>query len=464
MAGFALTINFDIGIEKVYYSAANSFDNSTNFVTNSGDNVMFTGEHYLLPVFKSGYEIDSVIGASLLDSATGVYYVSSHANTTVTFETKQASKVTVDLTSLSGYESLAAGTYALAVRAKASGYQDSDLSSTVSFTKLAAPVATAADTTVSWDAITNAESYDVYVDDELYENTTGGSSFTQVPVTRTSDNYSQISDLDTNKIYTVNMPKYGGIQSFKFTNGWQRTDDQNAVYLERSTNTSIVFYWGSTGTGSDYFESWGDVIALEGDAIANNSDFANLTPQNNGAYWPCIIEGTFITLANRTTKPIEDITYDDDILVWNFYEGKFDSAKPCWIIKAQVATEYNLCKFSNGAEVGFVGQGGDIGYHRIYNDEAKAFTHTGVAETPVGTHTFAEDESFPELVSQEVIKKPVRFYNVGTAKHINLFANGILTSSRISNKYAIEDMKYVGEQLISDSEERAYIDEKLTHC
>lgn len=82
-------------------------------------------------------------------------------------------KVTVDLTSLSGYESLPAGTYALAVKSKAANYQDSDLSATVTFTKLAAPVATAADTTVTWDAITNAESYDVYVDGELYENTTG---------------------------------------------------------------------------------------------------------------------------------------------------------------------------------------------------------------------------------------------------------------------------------------------------
>lgn len=85
-------------------------------------------------------------------------------------------KVNIDLTSLSGYESLPAGTYALSVKAKAAGYQDSDISSTVSFTKLAAPVVTAADTTVTWDAITNAESYDVYVDGELYENTTGGAS------------------------------------------------------------------------------------------------------------------------------------------------------------------------------------------------------------------------------------------------------------------------------------------------
>lgn len=95
-------------------------------------------------------------------------------NAVVNFTISAPPKVTVDLTSLSGYESLSAGTYALSVKAKASGYQDSDLSSTVSFTKLAAPVATAADTTVTWEAITNAESYDVYVDGELYENTDGG--------------------------------------------------------------------------------------------------------------------------------------------------------------------------------------------------------------------------------------------------------------------------------------------------
>ena len=95
----------------------------------------------------------------------------------------------VDLTTLSGYESLAAGSYQLAVRAKASGYQDSDLSQTVSFTKLAAPVVTASDTTVTWDAVSNAESYDVYVDGELYENTTGGVTY-NITTTVTNGTYS----------------------------------------------------------------------------------------------------------------------------------------------------------------------------------------------------------------------------------------------------------------------------------
>lgn len=172
----------------------------------------------------------------------------------------------------------------------------------------------------------------------------------------------------------------------------------------------------------------------------------------------CLIEGTQITLADGTTKAIEDITYDDELLVWNFYEGKFDIAKPTWIKVAEVAPKYNLVKFSNGAEVGFVGAGGENGYHRIFNKEAGAFTHTGCKDTPNGTTTFAQDKTFPTVVSQEVVEKEVKFYNVITDKHYNLFANGILTSCKLSNEYNIKDMKYVGEKLISGKEKDAYFE------
>ena len=172
----------------------------------------------------------------------------------------------------------------------------------------------------------------------------------------------------------------------------------------------------------------------------------------------CLIEGTQITLADGSTKAVENITYDDELLVWNFYAGRFDKAKPTWIKVAEVAPRYNLVKFSNGSEVGFVGAGGEKGYHRIFNKEAGAFTHTGCKDTPNGTTTFAQDGTFPTVISQEVVEKEVKFYNVITDKHYNIFANGILTSCRLSNKYRIEDMKYVGEKLISDEQEKAYFE------
>ena len=170
----------------------------------------------------------------------------------------------------------------------------------------------------------------------------------------------------------------------------------------------------------------------------------------------CFIEGTQITLADGSTKVIEDITYDDELLVWDFYDGKFDTAKPSWIKVEETAPRYDLVKFSDGREFGTVGAGGEKGYHRVFNKEAGAFTHIGTNATPIGTTTFADDGTNPTIVSEEIIEKPVKYYNIITDKHFNIFANGILTSCRLSNKYRIEDMKYVGEPVIHEQEEKEY--------
>lgn len=167
----------------------------------------------------------------------------------------------------------------------------------------------------------------------------------------------------------------------------------------------------------------------------------------------CLIKGTLITLADGSKKPVEDITYDDELLVWNFYKGCFDKAKPRWIKIAQIASVYNKLTFDNGATLGLVGEGGTQGYHRIFNEQARLFTHTGVPETPIGTITFAEDCTKPTLVKQELVHEEVEFYNVITETHFNLFANGILTSCKNSNKYYIENMKYVTDkELMTDAE------------
>lgn len=75
-----------------------------------------------------------------------------------------------------------------------------------------------------------------------------------------------------------------------------------------------------------------------------------------------------------------------------------------------------------------------------------------------GGKVVIQDGTFPTVVSQEIVEKEVKFYNVITENHYNIFANGILTSCRLSNKYRIEDMKYIGEELISDKQEKAYFD------
>lgn len=242
--------------------------------------------------------------------------------------------------------------------------------------------------------------------------------------------------------YTLTVTAFRGSFNITYADG-STTDVEDGVYSNVKQINSYVF----EDEGDRSWNINGSQPALPYALTADSTAYV---------YSACIIEGTFVTLADGTAKPIENITYDDDLLVWNFYEGKFDHAKPIWVKPVGVVPEYNLCKFDNGAEVGLVGPGI---YHRIYNNEAHEFTHTGSEDTPIGTTTFTDYGGFTKLVSQEIVRKTVRYYNVITDKHYNIFANGILTSSRISNRYGIEnDMRYnLTDVRMAESEVESYI-------
>lgn len=314
--------------------------------------------------------------------------------TALTEATIKGSTTTVDLSTLL----TEAGTYSITAKASAANFNDSAASSAVEYAVQAAQKYTI--------TVTNTGSYDI--------------TFTQ-----------------NGKTLTTIAEHSSG--SFEAEAGTMTSDTGFALYM---TDATVC----TGGVTVDNPTSTSPTFTIIGDGTITVDPW-------------CLIEGTQITLADGSTKAVENITYDDELLVWNFYAGRFDKAKPSWIKVAEVASKYNLVKFSNGSEVGFVGAGGEKGYHRIFNKEAGAFTYTGnFKETPNGTTTFAQDETFPTVISQEVVEKEVKFYNVITENHYNIFANGILTSCRLSNKYRIENMRYIGEKLISDEQEKAYFE------
>jgi hypothetical protein len=169
---------------------------------------------------------------------------------------------------------------------------------------------------------------------------------------------------------------------------------------------------------------------------------------------PCLVEGTLITMADGTHKAIEDITHGELIRVWNFDLGEFSEAQPIWVKAAEETTEHGVYTFSDGTQLRTVG-------HHVFNKEAGAFTKLKYAETPVGTTTFNEQGLEVTLVSKERVVAPTRYYNVWTQYHLNLFANGILTSNRFNNIYPIVDMKFVkDDRALRSLNEFAGIDEK----
>lgn len=378
----------------------------------------------------------------------------------------KGSNTTVDLSTLL----TEAGTYSITAKASAANFNDSAASSAVSYvssvrysiTPTLTNVTAASDnaTTIAVgetkvlaytansgytlpDSVTVTGATRVWNKDAgtlTLSNPTDNVTFTIAGVEATSSGYQLV----------VTESGSGGSASIKYKDG--TSADVSAGTYQNVVSIEDVHYSANPLYDYGYDLKDANGISKTIPYILTSDSTLNISSTE------CLIEGTQITLANGSTKAIEDITYDDELLVWNFYDGKFDKAKPSWIKVEETAPRYNLVKFSNGSEVGFVGPGGDIGYHRIFNKEAGAFTHTGVEETPNGTTTFAQDGTFPTVVSQEVVEKEVKFYNVITENHYNLFANGILTSCRLSNKYRIEDMRYVGEKLISDEQEKAYFE------
>jgi len=211
--------------------------------------------------------------------------------------------------------------------------------------------------------------------------------------------------------------------------------------------------WGQSGI--DY-QLWGQMASVTAYVVDSRgyTFYTVVTDLWDVPHGPCLVEGTMITMANGTHKAIEDITPGELIRVWNFDLGEFSEAQPIWIKVEEETTGHDVYTFSDGTQLRTVG-------HHVFNKQAGAFTKLKLAETPVGTTTFNEQGLEVTLISKERVIEPTCYYNVWTQYHLNLFADGILTSNRFNNIYPIVDMKFVkDDRALRSVEEFAGIDEK----
>lgn len=201
---------------------------------------------------------------------------------------------------------------------------------------------------------------------------------------------------------------------------------------------NYAWYWLDGSLGSYAAE-----VTLEVDKYPYESTSVSGTDKIIDGYtyghWVCYAVGTLITLYDGTTKKIEDITYDDDLLVWDFDNGCFASAKPSWISKAQLCPYYYKITLDDGTQLDLIGSNGDC--HRLFNVDQSKFVYG--SRFNLGERTFKQDKSTPKVVSIERVDKDVVYYNMITKYHINCFINGVLSSCRYNNLYPIKDMKFV---------------------
>lgn len=180
----------------------------------------------------------------------------------------------------------------------------------------------------------------------------------------------------------------------------------------------------------------------------SNENADSCTIKIPAQHWSCYLKNTLITLSNNQTKKVQDITYQDDLLVWDFDNGCFASAKPLWIKKSEIATQYYHCVFENGITLDLVGSNGNC--HAIFNLDDNKFEY---ANNCVGK-TIMTQNGPTKLLSCNIIEDIVEFYNIITDYHMNCYANNILTSTKLNNIYPIENMQFIKDNRIFTSKEK----------
>lgn len=218
--------------------------------------------------------------------------------------------------------------------------------------------------------------------------------------------------------------------------GWQRFPISNKLgepffLIPQSLNGVQIKLQlkGGFNSGQGYYSA----TISDGSWEAGKSYTYTLKPN------PCFVTGTLITLADGTKKPVEKITYEDELKVWNFDKGCYDTAKILWLTKKGLKNDhYVKCTFSDGTVLNVTGQDG---HHKLYNYSDRFFEP--VCDMEIGTEVYTEN-GVVTLISREWVDEEVEYYNLMTDKHINCFADGILTSSRLNNSYPVDiNMKFI---------------------
>jgi len=141
----------------------------------------------------------------------------------------------------------------------------------------------------------------------------------------------------------------------------------------------------------------------------------------------CFAEGTPILLADGTYKNIEDLTFDDNVVVWDFFEGRYTESVPSLLLyDGHKEWDVMNLKFSDDSELRLIYE------HGLYDADANEYVlinPDNIAEQ-VGKRFVKKSgtgNTVVELTDYSVEKENIGCYTILTAVYNNCVANGMLT-------------------------------------
>jgi len=221
------------------------------------------------------------------------------------------------------------------------------------------------------------------------------------------------------------------------------TDAYVSTKTAARANTLTYTFTDNNGGKAEKTKSWTVNRADYSSKQYSYSDFVNGTLKEASS--GCLVEGTRITLADGSQKAIEDLHIGDELMAWDFFEGKYVSA-PLSIIIDHGKTDYEIItlKFDDGTELKV------SVYHGLYNADLRksVVIDTNTVANYVGDH-FAKKNGTAKLVDYEITTESVSSYSLATAVYYNCIADDFftVTPDPVDGWYDYfeidENMKYV---------------------
>ena len=178
----------------------------------------------------------------------------------------------------------------------------------------------------------------------------------------------------------------------------------------------------------------------------NNGDFSipkitgNISITGTASQNFCLIEGTKVRLANNEEKNIEDIKYDDLLLVWSYEKGKVVEEYPLWIEKEKKTQQYTKITFSDQSTI-------NIYYdHAFFSTDINKFVsvrdknnfHIGTKVLKVTKENTLKEVSVEKI---EPIQEEKMYYFVASTRYYNIISDDFITTDAytdITNLYEFD--------------------------
>ena len=250
----------------------------------------------------------------------------------------------------------------------------------------------------------------------------------------------------TNNDFTLKLTNTAVIHSSSGTYGMPVAGKDGKLYFtiassggfvstgttSRSITIAYEFTDNNGGDTLKFSHTWS--IPYSKDEQYNYSSFISdgtltkLESGSSGGTTPCFTPDTLVTLADGSQKRVDELTFEDKILAWDFFTGNYTEKNISLLVNHGAGVNNVIyTKYSDSTVLKLVGE------HGVFDYDLNRFVYITAdnVDEYVG-HRFVKQNLFGgydivTMVEGYVRKEYVEAWSVSSAESSNAFASGLLT-------------------------------------